>query len=432
MEHSEKNGLKTRQVALDLFAQIYRKKNPMDQVLQRSEALLELETRDRAFVRLMLATLFRRLGQIDYIIEQFLDNASGLKSPIVMDILRFGVVQLIYLKTPPHAAVSESVELAEHHHGLSRYKGLINAILRKIVDHGQEKLAQTSIELNTPAWLLDFWVKDYGRDIAMKIIKANAVEPSLDITVKSEVEKWQEALKAEMMPTASLRLQNAGLIQELAGFDQGAWWVQDIASSLPVKVMGDVSGKSVYDICAAPGGKTAQLLAKGAHVVAVDRSPKRMARFEENMARLGFTDFEIEIADASVWDPKNKADTVLVDAPCSATGTIRRHPDMPYQKQAIDIEKLQSTQRRILSKAASLIKVGGEIIYCTCSLQRCEGEEQIEWFLQENPGFEITPISLPELSECITSEGYIRALPFHMSEKGGMDGFFVARLVKKA
>ena len=156
MEHSEKNGLKTRQVALDLFAQIYRKKNPMDQVLQRSEALLELETRDRAFVRLMLATLFRRLGQIDYIIEQFLDNASGLKSPIVMDILRFGVVQLIYLKTPPHAAVSESVELAEHHHGLSRYKGLINAILRKIVDHGQEKLAQTSIELNTPAWLLDF------------------------------------------------------------------------------------------------------------------------------------------------------------------------------------------------------------------------------------------------------------------------------------
>lgn len=432
MTEIDDNGLEARQVALDLFVQIYRKRNPMDQVLQRSEALQSLELRDRAFVRLMLATLFRRLGQIDYVIEHFLDNASGLKSAVVMDILRFGTMQLLYLKTPPHAAVHLSVELAEKHNGLSRYKGLINAILRKVSQQGQEKLSQTSLSCNVPSWLLEDWVRDYGEETALKIVKANAVEPSLDLSVKQNPEEWAEKIEAQLLPTKTLRVQNGGQIQTIEGFDQGAWWVQDLASSLPVKVMGDVSGKSVFDICAAPGGKTAQLLARGAQVVAVDRSPKRMVRFEENMKRLGFDNFKTVIADASVWDVKERADYVLVDAPCSATGTIRRHPDMPYQKHPQDIEKLQATQRRILDQATTMLKEGGNIIYCTCSLQKCEGEDQIDWFLKEHPDFELNPIQLDEIPELITKEGYIRALPFHLGEKGGMDGFFVARLMKKA
>lgn len=425
-------GLEARLVALDLFGQIYRKSNPMDQVLQRSKELNELEARDRAFVRLLLTTLLRKLGQIDFVIEQFLENASGLKSPVVLDILRFGAVQLLYLKTPPHAAVSASVELAENYRGLSRYKGVINAILRKVSDQGLALLSKTALEMNTPQWLREMWVRDYGTETAMHILKANGVEPPLDITVKRDANGWAEKLSADILPTESLRLTQAGQVHLLDGFEEGAWWVQDLSSSLPVKVMGDIAGKKVLDLCAAPGGKTAQLLAHGAHVTALDRSPQRMKRFEENMDRLGFTDVKTEVADAALWESSEQFDIVMVDAPCSATGTIRRHPDMPYQKKPEDIEKLSVTQRRILSNAASLVTDGGDLIYCTCSLQKCEGEEQVAWFLGEHPEFEIVPISVEGLEQTQTTQGFVRVLPFHLSEKGGMDGFFVAKLRKNA
>lgn len=435
------DGLKTRIIAADMLEQILQKNHPLDQLLERHAPLYELSSRDRGFVRMMVATTLRRLGQIDNIIYQSLDKPDDLKTPLVLNVLRLGVVQLVFLKTPPHAAVNACVEMAAQKNTLKHYKKLINAVLRRVSREGAMMLGKTTLEDNTPQWLRDVWAADWGSETAYKIMQGNATEAPLDLTIHPQADKSPESYASEMqgrvLPNGSVRLTQGGLVTQMDGFESGQWWVQDMAASIPVTLLGDIRGKKIADICAAPGGKTAQLLTAGADVLAVDRSPQRLKKLSENIDRIKDCQsdaVDVHVADASVWKPAEELDGVLIDAPCSATGTIRRHPDLPHLKKPQDVAKLADLQRRILSNAASMAKKSGIIIFCTCSMQKQEGEDQAKWFLENHPEYILLPVSADELggcTECVSPEGYFRALPFHMAAMGGIDGFFAARFVRQ-
>ncbi len=429
------SALATRGAALDLLFNVLAKRVPFDDAWDASRALRALEPRDRAFVRLLVATTLRRLGQIDAAILGLLNKQGQQLKAVVQDILRIGAAQLLFLGTPAHAAVDTAVELAvarKQH----PYKGLINALLRRI-DRERDAIlaAQDPGRLNTPDWLWLSWRKAYGTALTRAIVETHLVEPPLDITVKGDAAAWAERLGAELLATGSLRRPAGGQVTDLAGFDEGGWWVQDAAASIPARLFGGLSGLDAIDLCAAPGGKTAQLAAAGARVTAVDRSDKRLVRLAENMARLGFGDRVTTVAaDATEWRPDAPVDAVLLDAPCSATGTIRRHPDVARLKSEEDVEKLGRIQSRLLYRAVDMLKPGGTLVYCTCSLQPEEGEGQITNLLYRRPEMEVVPVTADEvggLAELLTPEGYVRCTPGHLAALGGMDGFFAARLRRR-
>lgn len=429
------SALATRGAALDLLFNVLAKRVPFDDAWDASRALRALEPRDRAFVRLLVATTLRRLGQIDAAILGLLNKQGQQLKAVVQDILRIGAAQLLFLGTPAHAAVDTAVELAvarKQH----PYKGLINALLRRI-DRERDAIlaAQDPGRLNTPDWLWLSWRKAYGTALTRAIVETHLVEPPLDITVKGDAAAWAERLGAELLATGSLRRPAGGQVTDLAGFDEGGWWVQDAAASIPARLFGGLSGLDAIDLCAAPGGKTAQLAAAGARVTAVDRSDKRLVRLAENMARLGFGDrVTTVVADATEWRPDAPVDAVLLDAPCSATGTIRRHPDVARLKSEEDVEKLGRIQSRLLYRAVDMLKPGGTLVYCTCSLQPEEGEGQITNLLYRRPEMEVVPVTADEvggLAELLTPEGYVRCTPGHLAALGGMDGFFAARLRRR-
>lgn len=430
------DGLHTRYVAYKILAEVLLRKTPLDQILPRHDDFNALEPRDRSFVRMLVATALRRKGQIDDIIRRAVDKNKELHPQSLVMILYIGITQILFMNVPHHAAVDTTVELAEKEH-MGRQKGFVNAILRRVTRDGQEwRQAQDIVQMNMPDWLLQEWIADYDLRTAAEIAQASLVEASTDITLKdiSEQNYWASEFAATVLPTGSLRRSVGGNITELTGFEDGAWWVQDASASLPAKLLGDIKGKSVIDLCAAPGGKTAQLAAAGANVIAVDRSAKRLEKLKENMARLKLEDnVEVMVGDGSVWQPKEPVDFVLMDAPCTATGTIRRHPDVLHLKSVKDLTQLMGVQVRLLENVADMLKVGGTFIYCTCSLQKSEGERQISRFLKNNPNFKRAPISADEvggLEALITEDGDVRVLPFHLAPQGGMDGFYVARMVK--
>jgi 16S rRNA (cytosine967-C5)-methyltransferase len=423
-----------RRAALQLFQAVLRDHKPLDD--QADQIGRKLESRDRAFVRLLVATTLRRLGQIDGVINRCLDRPMAAKLADVRDILRLGVAQMVFLNTPPHAVVDTAVQLVKDGR-LAPYAGLANAVLRRVAREGHDLAAAIDeTRLNTPKWLWLQWVAHYGEDLTRAIGAAHLGEAPLDISLKPDADRaeWAARLGAEILPTGSLRRLGGGAIHELDGFEQGVWWVQDAAAALPVTLLGDVAGKTVLDLCAAPGGKTAQLAAAGANVTAIDRSARRLRRVRENLARLGL-DAVIQDADAIQWRPESPADAVLLDAPCSATGTIRRHPDVARLKRAQDVTDLAETQAALLRASVEMVKPGGLVIYCTCSLQPAEGEDQIAAALAAGLPFERVPVTAAEignLAEAITPQGDLRTLPCHLSAQGGMDGFFAARLRRLA
>jgi 16S rRNA (cytosine967-C5)-methyltransferase len=423
-----------RAIALDLLQDVLRRGRALDEALAANGDLPRLEARDRAFTRLLTATVLRRLGQIDAAIDQRLERPLPPKRAGVRDILRLGVAQIAFLGLAPHAAVDTSVELVGKG-GQAGMKGLVNAVLRRIAEAGALP-AEDPDHLNVPDWLWREWEGAYGTETAAAIARADLDEAPLDITVKSpdETEVLAERLEAEILPTRSLRRMAGGDITTLPGFAEGAWWVQDAAAALPARLLGDVSGKRVADLCAAPGGKTAQLAAAGAAVTAIDISKKRLQRVSENLARLGLS-AETVTADAAKWKPAEPFDAVLLDAPCSATGTLRRHPDIAWNKMPADVAKLATVQDRLLAAAMDLVRPGGLVVYATCSLQPREGEERIEALLAANAAVERVPVTaqeMPGLAEAITSAGDLRTLPCHWAARGGMDGFFAARLRRAA
>ena len=432
--------LTARCVALALLQRMFTKHHTLDQVFEDSKEFTALSQRDRAFVRMLVTTVVRRLGQIDDLIRRSLSKPDQpLNPPILEYILRLGVAQLVFMNIPDHAAVNTSVLLAEVE-GHVRLKGFVNAILRRIAAEGSEWVSKQDVpRLNTPEWLLKNWIQDYGLRTALEIAMSNLHEAALDITLKDprQIEHWASTLGATRLPTGGLRLTQSKMVPDLPGFEDGMWWVQDAAASLPAQLLGtNIDGATVVDLCAAPGGKTAQLASMGAQVIALDRSAKRIQRLQANMKRmrLGHS-VRTEIADASVWKSREKFPFILLDAPCSATGTIRRNPDVMLMKTEADLNSLVELQSRLLDNALDMLQPGGILVYCTCSLQKCEGENQIERVIDRRRDVDRVPIQVSEVGEMrdfVTPRGDVRILPTYMEELGGIDGFFIARLSRSA
>jgi 16S rRNA (cytosine967-C5)-methyltransferase len=428
-------GLAARRIAADIVAGVLRRKRPLDELLETGE-LHELSERDRALVRHLAATVLRRLGTLRHLLALRLEKGLPQSAPQVEAILLIGAAQILFLDVPDHAAVDLSVRLAQTDRHASHYSGLVNAVLRKLARDGKSALAGLdTARLDPPDWLMQRWIAHYGEETALAIAAAQAHEPALDLTVKQETTAWAEKLSGRVLPTGTVRTVGSGPVPQLPGYDDGAWWVQDAAAALPAKLLGEVRGKSVADLCAAPGGKTAQLALAGAHVTAVDRSGPRLERLRQNLSRLQLS-ADIIQADAAVWEG-GPFDAVLVDAPCSSTGTIRRHPDIPWLKTPADLAKLTALQSRLLAHAVTLLKPGGTLIYCTCSLEKEEGEDQIAAFLARHPGLRRSPIDPAEVAghaELLTAEGELRTLPCHWPgpdpRMAGLDGFYAARIVK--
>jgi len=429
---NDKQSLTPRLVALNLLADVLKRHHPLDDALAASKDFQRLDVRDRAFVRNLVATTLRRLGQIDDLINACLQRPLPRTAITVRDVLRLGICQLLFARTPAHAAVDTAVDMLGGL-GLGGFKKLVNAVLRRISRDGAGMVdAQNAGRLNTPRWLWDSWSAAYGADTCRAIAEAHLAEPPLDLSVSTDAEKWARELDAQILPTGSLRRTGGGGVTGLAGFEDGAWWVQDAAAALPALLLGDVQGRHVIDLCAAPGGKTAQLLSRGARVTAIDRGKNRMKRLLDNLKRLNL-EAETVVADAVTWRPDEPVDAVLLDAPCSSTGTIRRHPDIARLKKPDDIENLIRAQDRLLAAAVEMLKQGGRLVYCTCSLQPEEGEMRIEALLNGGSAVRRDPIDASEiggLDELITPEGDLRSLPHYLGDIGGMDGFYAARLIR--
>jgi 16S rRNA (cytosine967-C5)-methyltransferase len=413
-----------RAVALEALSQILRRHQALDDALKLDGIA---ESRDRAFARLLVATTLRRKGQIDAVLGKCLEKQPP--HPIE-DLLRLAVAQLLFLDVKPHAVVDSSVELAKTI-GYVPLAKLVNAVLRRISTEGQAWVAaQDPAPLNAPDWLWQSWVSAYGEKGAREIAAAHLVEPPLDLTPAGSADIWADRLEAAQLFTGSLRRLAGGSVTALPGYEEGGWWVQDAAATLPVRLLDPHPGEHIADLCAAPGGKTAQLAAAGAVVTALDRSARRLSRLQENLTRLNLS-AELVTADASAWSPPALFDKVLLDAPCSATGTMRRHPDVAWTKQPADIAKLAAAQDRLLAAAAKMVKPGGLLVFCTCSLQPEEGAARIDQFLRSDARFQCVPIEAGEvggLSDLLSEQGDLRTLPSHLAEIGGMDGFYAARL----
>ena len=419
-----------RAAALEVLDFVLRRKRPLDAALADHPGLPRLAERDRALARNLVATTLRRLGQIDALIAHCLERPLPNKAAAANDILRLGVCQLVFLKTPPHAAVDTAVGLAQEC-GQGPHMGLINAVLRRLADEGPGLArAQDAPRLNTPPWLWESWTTTYGAETCQRIATAHLAEAPLDLTVKADAGMWAERLAGTVLATGGVRRRAGGRIEALPGFAEGAWWVQDAGAALPVKLLGDVAGRRVIDLCAAPGGKSAQLALAGAKVTAVDRSPVRIGRLRENMARLGLH-VETVNADAEDWRPGKPADAVLLDSPCTATGTIRRHPDIARLKTPDDVAALSAVQMRLLEAAAAMVQPGGLVVYCVCSLQPEECEMAVSAAIAAGAPLEPLPLAPSKeagLDDVSISDGVLRTLPCDWAEAGGMDGFYATHL----
>jgi 16S rRNA (cytosine967-C5)-methyltransferase len=424
--------LASRHAALDVLVACLDKGQPLDDALAAHRGFSSLEPRDRAFVRLLLATTLRRLGEIDEVLGALIERPLDRANAAGRQVLRLGAAQLLFLGTPAHAAVDTSVRLVVDA-GLPHLKGLANAVLRRVAREGLALLGDRDpARLNTPQWLWQSWLDTYGEETTRAIAAAHLVEAPLDLTPRANAQFWAGQLEGELLATGTIRRTAGGAITELPGFAEGAWWVQDAAAILPARLLGDVSGKRVADLCAAPGGKTLQLAAAGAQVTAVDISARRMARLGENLARTGLS-AELVTADAGKWTPAETFDAILLDAPCSATGTLRRHPDIVWLKDEEDVARLTLTQDRLLLQAVELLKPGGTLVYAVCSLQEDEGPARIEALFARDKRLRRSPVQpaeMPGLEGTITPAGDVRTLPSMWPERGGLDGFYIARVTR--
>lgn len=417
-------GLETRALALAVLDAALNDRAPAEARFAAEAAATRLEPRDRAFARLLYTTVLRNKAVLDAALLPLLRHPPPHKSG--MNLLRLGAAQLLCLGTPPHAAVGQTVELAKKRRIAP--PALVNAVLRRLVGR---KPPEVDPLATLPDWLRASWSAAYGAETAAAIATVLGQEPPLDLSVKTDVAGWAARLGGEVVGPATVRLREAGAIERLPGYRAGAWWVQDLAASLPARLIGAKPGMAVLDLCAAPGGKTAQLVLAGAAVTAVEREPARAERLADNLERLGLK-AEIVVGDALDYAPKAPFDAVLLDAPCSATGTIRRHPDILWGKTEADVTRLAGLQGRLLDAAARLVRPGGTLVHAVCSLEPEEGPAVVEAFLVRHPGFERRAITEAETGLAPMAGGDLRTHPALLAEKGGMDGFFIARFTKKS
>ncbi|MBV9063129.1 MAG: MFS transporter [Alphaproteobacteria bacterium] len=422
------SGIPARVAAQSILAEVLHRRRQLDQAADSVLTAAKLQPRDAGFARAIANETLRRLGQLQSVVHHFVPKLPPQhRAGSTLEILLAGACEILFLETAMHAAVNAANEMASRDAKAVHFKPLINAVLRRISTEGAAVVAsQDSARLNTPDWLWSRWCTHYGEETTRRIAAAHLKQAPIDINVKSDASSLPEGMP---LRGGMLRLRQAGDIEELPGFLDGEWWVQDFAASFPARLLGDVRGHKVIDLCAAPGGKCAQLAAAGADVIAVDREPQRIRRLQENLARLKL---EAELVQADVRDfiPRERVPFVLLDAPCSATGTIRRHPDLPWIKNAADVNTCADAAAELLDAAAAMVADGGMLVFAVCSLEQEEGREQVESFLARNTAFRRAPIEAEEtfgMAELI-SEGDLRTLPCHMAEQGGMDGFYAARL----
>jgi 16S rRNA (cytosine967-C5)-methyltransferase len=434
-------GLGSRRAALQAVAILIGQDRPpnLDEALAQAIRAETLAPADAALARAIAVATFRRYGMIRAILAARLERGLPTAKPHLLALLATATAQILDLAVPDHAAVDLAVRLAKVDARTVHLAGLVNAVLRRIARERAAILAESTdaLAVNTPDWLARRWVAAYGSERASAIAQAHLAGAAIDLTPRGEAAEWAERLGAVTLPTGSLRLpENGPAIPDLPGFQEGAWWVQDAAAAIPARLLAPAPGTRVLDLCAAPGGKTLQLAVTGAHVTAVDRSAPRLERLRENVARMSL-DVEIAVADALTLAGQDH-DAVLLDAPCSATGTIRRHPDVAWIKSEADIARLAVLQAKLLDHAAGLVRPGGRLVYCTCSLEPEEGEAQIAAFLARDPRFARVPVRPEEVggaAAMIDGDGDLRTLPCHLPDmpgaRGGLDGFFASRLERR-
>lgn len=426
-------GFAARLLTSDVLRRVMRERRTLDEAFAialpavRQDRLPEA---DQALARAIVTIAFRRMGTIRAAIAARLHHGALPEAGLLETALIIGATQLLFMDVPDHAAVDLAVALTKSDPLAKHYAPLANAILRKIAAEKAEILsAALETTADTPPWMRTRWARAYGAETAEAIARIHASPPSIDLTAMGDIAALHAAIGGTLLPTGSLRLATDAPIASLPGYAEGLFQVQDVASALPARLMGAKPGQRVLDLCAAPGGKTAQLAKTGACVVAVERSAQRAERLTINLARLQL-DAELIIGDAATYSGTG-FDAVLLDAPCSATGTIRRHPEIAWTKTLADILTLAVQQEKLLLNAAGCVKIGGMLVYATCSLEQEEGERQIDRFLSANAGFKLLPISADELgiaAESLTEDGMLRVLPAHFADFGGADGFFAARM----
>ncbi|GJD50368.1 Ribosomal RNA small subunit methyltransferase B [Methylobacterium crusticola] len=444
-DSQEAAGLPARRLAASSVAHLLGKGRgtALDDAIDTGRDKAGMAPQDLGLARAIAATTFRHLGVIRHALGRRLDQGLPADQPGLLAVLATGAAQILYLNVQDHAAVDLAVRLAKTEPSLRHLGGLVNAVLRRVARE-QEAIRREGdadpLGLNTPAWLARRWTATYGAQAARAIAAAHARGASLDLTTRGDPAALAGSLGGRVLPTGlGLRLDDARTpVPQLPGFEAGTWWVQDAAAALPARLLAPEPGARVADLCAAPGGKTAQLAAAGAAVLAVDRSAARLRRLEANLARLGLA-AEVRAADALTLPEDEPFDAVLLDAPCTATGTVRRHPDVAWTKHEADLARLAALQARLLDKAARLVRPGGRLVYCTCSLEPEEGEAQAAAFLARTPGFARLPVAPDEVggdAAFVTPAGDLRTLPSHWppapGERGGLDGFYAVRLRREA
>lgn len=430
-QKSASPGVDARRAALDILT-LVRDGKTLGLALEDCRSFGAMEGPDRAFARALASTVLRRRGSLDALIGEFIDRPLPKRSARVIDILRLSAAQTAVMGLPDHAAVSTAVDLAKAFRETEGYAALINAVARKIAKMETRAVEKLPIRSDTPGWLWRSWERAYGPTKAREIAEAHRREPPLDLTLKngSDSEDLVRRLGGVMLPTGSIRVHQRGDVSKLDGFSEGLWWIQDAAAAIPARLVGDMRDQSVLDLCAAPGGKSMQLAAAGARVTAIDKSGPRLKQIAENLKRVGLSAQTVK-ADILEWSPAEPVDAVLLDAPCSATGTIRRNPDILWSRTADEVSALAAIQKRMLARAAEFVRPGGVIIYATCSLQPEEGEGVVADVLSSMTRLErdlIQPAEIGGLAEAINAKGEMRTLPSFWPGAGGMDGFFAARL----
>ncbi len=436
---SEKPGLAARQAAAKILSAVVDRKISLDGMLDGEHgnpAYRDLSAADKALTRAIVSSALRHLPQIEAIIGSLLKSPLPDGARALHHGLNVAAAQILYLDVPDHSAVDLAVEQANIDPRNRRFASLVNAVLRRLVREKEELVATIGASVPAlPAWFFDRLVESYGEETARRIADAQMAPAPVDLTVKSDPEGWAKKLGGKVLPTGSVRLDHYdGAISDLEGYADGQWWVQDAAAAIPARLFGDIAGQRVVDLCAAPGGKTAQLIAAGADVTALDQSASRLKRLKGNLLRLGM---QAELHNANAGDFTTQAlfDVALLDAPCSSTGTARRHPDIPWTKSFADIEKLAKVQENLLRHALTLVKPGGRVVFSNCSLDPLEGEEMVARLVSQGV-CERVPVEkdgLPGLEEAVTSLGEVRTTPamLHLSEdpkSNGLDGFFAVVL----
>jgi 16S rRNA (cytosine967-C5)-methyltransferase len=431
-------GLAARKAAARLLAAVVDAHTPLDGLTDNEHGHPQyraLDARDRALVRAILATALRHRMTIAALLARRLDKPLPPNATALGHILHVAAAQILFLDVPDSAAVDLAVTHAKEDPRTARFAGLVNAVLRSFARTGKAELGPVlAVTLDAPDWFVERLTRAYGDQEARAILAMHRLEAPVDFSVKGDPAGWAERLGGVVLPTGSVRVERlSGPVTDLPGFDAGEWWVQDAAAALPAKLMGDVTGLRIADLCAAPGGKTAQLVLAGADVMAVDSSKNRLARLRQNLDRLGLKAGTVQ-ADVLAFEPDRPFDAVLLDAPCSSTGTVRRHPDVPWTKTPADIAKLADLQKRLLARAVTLVRPGGRIVFSNCSLDPQEGKELVDAFLAEVSGIAVDPIrpdETPGIGPFVTQRGWLRTTPAGLDlgrpQMSGLDGFFAAR-----